>query len=69
MTIRGYSKTDGKELLYLEQFWRSNKEFKEDPRVNEVVEGGFLGYEENLSAEAVRQMHEHFKPYVNDVTS
>ncbi len=66
LSVRGYSKADGKETLYLEPFWWKNKEFRENPLVKEIVEGGFADYEATLSAEELRQMHEHFKPYVFD---
>lgn len=66
LSIRGYSKNDGKQIFYLEPFWWKNKEFKENPLVKEVTDEGFLDYEATLSAAELREMHEYFKPYVKD---
>ena len=66
LSITGYSKTDGKESFYLEPFWWRQQEFTEDPLVKKIVEGGFLDYEANLSAEELLEMHTHYKPYLSD---
>jgi hypothetical protein len=66
LTIRGFSKTDGRELFYVEPFWWKNDEFTKDSRVKEVTDEGFDDYEANLSAEELRQIHEKFKPYADD---
>jgi len=66
LSIRGFSKADGKESFYLEPFWWRQQEFTENPLVNKIVEGGFLDYEANLSAEQLLEMHEDFKPYLTE---
>ena len=66
LTIRGYSKADGKEAFYAEPFWWKDQEFKQDPRVKAVSDGVFLDYEAELSAEELGELHEHFKPYADN---
>ncbi len=66
LVLKGYSKTDGKESLHIEPTWWRNQEMYNDPRLKEIVDGGFLDYEAKLSVEEARQMHEHFKPLAAD---
>ena len=47
----------------MSRLWWKNNEIREDPRIKEIVDGGYADYEATLSVEELRQMHEHFKPY------
>ena len=62
LAVKGYSKTTGERLLYIEPSWWRQVEIKQDPRLKEVVEDGILDYEAKLSVDEMREMHEYFKP-------
>lgn len=66
LTIRGFSKSDGKEQFYLEPFWWNSQEFTDHPLVKEIDDLGFLDYEARLSPAELRQMHEQFKLPADD---
>jgi hypothetical protein len=64
--VKGYSKTDGKEILHVEPFWWNKKELRDDPRLKEIDEDGFLDYEAKLSADELRELRERYAPLANE---
>jgi len=64
--VKGYSKTDGKEILHLEPFWWNRKELRDDPRLKEIVEGGFADYEAKLSADELRELRDRYTSRANE---
>lgn len=66
LSVRGFSKIDGKQMFYLEPFWWKWNEFKSEPTVKEVLDAFYLDYEATLSPEELRQIHERFKQHAQD---
>ncbi|HEX8266317.1 MAG TPA: hypothetical protein VF596_13005 [Pyrinomonadaceae bacterium] len=60
LSIRGYSKSTGKEILYLEPFWWKHQQFSDHSLVKEIIEEGFYDFEATLSPQHLREMHELF---------
>ncbi len=59
--LTGFAVQSGKQIFRMEPPWWPANVLREDPRMKETIEDGYLDFKATLSAEEVRAIHERFR--------
>ena len=59
--LTGFAVQSGKQIFRMEPPWWPANVLREDPRMKETIEDGYLDFKATLSAEEARAIHERFR--------